>query len=319
MKNKISIKNISISKIGVYVILVFIFLFFSVLTSTFMTTKNILNICRQVSMIGICSVGMTMVLLTGGIDISVGSLIALVGVVSSKLMVETSMPIIPAMLIGIAVSTLAGLFTGIMVAKFKIPALISTLAMLTIARGIAFILTKGIPIYGLPEAVKILGQGYLFSIPIPVIIMLITFLFGWWLLEKTRYGRHVYAIGGNEEVARLSGINVDWTKIKIYGLSGFFAGLSGVIMLSRINSGQPATSQGFEMDVITGAVLGGVSVAGGEGRIVNVIAGVMIMGILGNGMTLLNMDEYWQWVVKGLVLLFAVAFDNIQKKKLRKV
>ena len=135
------------------------------------------------------------------------------------------------------------------------------------------------------------------------------------MLEVTGFGRHVYAIGGNEEVARLSGINVFWRKVQVYALSGFFAGLSGVIMLSRINSGQPNTAEGFEMDVITGAVLGGVSVAGGEGRIINVIAGVLIMGMLSNGMTLMNLDEYWQWVAKGVVLLFAVSFDNWQRKK----
>ena len=138
-------------------------------------------------------------------------------------------------------------------------------------------------------------------------------------MEQTKFGRHIYAIGGNEEVARLSGINVFLHKVQVYALSGFFAGISGVIMLSRINSGQPATSEGFEMDVITAAVLGGVSVAGGQGRIINVIAGVLIMGMLSNGMTLMNLDEYWQWVIKGIVLLFAVSFDNAQRKRQSKV
>lgn len=270
-------------------------------------------------MIGICSVGMTMVLLTGGIDISVGSIIALVGVVAAKLIGESGMPIFPAMVIGIAVGAFCGLIDGIMVAKFDVPALITTLAMQTMARGAAYILTSGIPIYGLPEGIKTLGQGYFFKIPIPVIIMAFVFLFGWWLLEQTRFGRYTYAIGGNQEVARLSGINVLKMKISIYTLSGLFAGLSGVIMLSRINSGQPNTCSGFEMDVITGAVLGGISVAGGEGKLVNVIAGVLIMGMLSNGMTLMNLDEYWQWVVKGIVLLVAVTFDNMQRKRNAKV
>ena len=164
-----------------------------------------------------------------------------------------------------------------------------------------------------------LGQGYFLNIPIPVYIMVLMFFIGWWLLEQTTFGRHVYAIGGNEEVARLSGINVMMRKLQIYAFSGFFAGLSGVIMLSRVNSGQPNTSEGFEMDVITAAVLGGVSVAGGQGKIVNVIAGVLIMGMLGNGMTLMNLDEYWQWVTRGAVLLFAVAFDNWSRKRQSKV
>lgn len=312
-------KKFSISQVFVYLILLFVIVFFSIMSKSFLTSRNILNICRQVSMIGICSVGMTMVLLTGGIDISVGSIIALSGVVSAKLIAEVGVPIFPAMLVGIAIGVVCGLVNGLMVAKFDVPALIATLAMQTIARGIAFILTKGIPVYGLPESIRILAQGYILQIPIPVYIMVLVFFVGWWMLEQTTFGRHVYALGGNEEVARLSGINVFLRKVQIYAMSGLFAGLSGAIMLSRINSGQPATSEGFEMDVITAAVLGGVSVAGGQGKVINVIAGVLIMGMLSNGMTLMNLDEYWQWVTKGIVLLFAVAFDNVQRKRQSKV
>lgn len=309
----------SISQVFVYLILLFVIVFFSIMSKSFMTSRNILNICRQVSMIGICSVGMTMVLLTGGIDISVGSIIALSGVVAAKLIAENMWPIFPAMVVGVIIGVICGVVSGVMVAKFDVPALIATLAMQSIARGIAFILTQGIPVYGLPEQIRVLGQGYFLNIPIPVYIMVLMFFIGWWLLEQTTFGRHVYAIGGNEEVARLSGINVMMRKLQIYAFSGFFAGLSGVIMLSRVNSGQPNTSEGFEMDVITAAVLGGVSVAGGQGKIVNVIAGVLIMGMLGNGMTLMNLDEYWQWVTRGAVLLFAVAFDNWSRKRQSKV
>lgn len=304
-----------INKFGIYVILILIFVFFAVCTDSFLSAKNLLNVGRQVSMIGICAVGMTMVLLTGGIDISVGSIIALVGVICAKLTVEKNVPFLVAALIAILIGTVCGLFVGFMVTKFDVPALIATLAMQTIARGLAFILTGGIPVYGLPESTRFVGQGYVLGIPTPLILMVIIFAFGFWLLHKTRFGRHVYAIGGNEEVARLSGINVALRKMQIYSLSGLFASIAGIIMLSRINSGQPAVSEGFEMDVITGAVLGGVSVAGGEGEILNVIAGVLVMGILTNGMVLLNLDEYWQWVVKGIVLFIAVAFDNVQKRR----
>ena len=307
--------KLSISQVFVYLVLLFVFVFFSVLTKTFLSTKNLLNICRQVSMTGICAVGMTMVLLTGGIDISIGSIIALSGVVSAKLINDLGFGIFPAMVVGVLVGIVCGLISGIMVAHFEVPALIATLAMQTIARGFAFIMTQGIPVYGLPESIKTLGPGYFLGIPIPVYILALVFFIGWWMLEQTSFGRHLYAIGGNEEVARLSGINVLVKKIQIYSLSGFFAGLSGVIMLSRLNSGQPATSEGFEMDVITAAVLGGVSVAGGQGKIINVVAGVLIMGMLSNGMTLMNLDEYWQWVAKGAVLLFAVAFDNMQRRR----
>lgn len=307
-------KNI-MNKLGIYVILILIFIFFAVCTDSFLSVKNLLNIGRQVSMIGICAVGMTMVLLTGGIDISVGAIIALTGVICSMLVVESGVPLIPAILIAVFIGTFCGFFVGFMVTKFDVPPLIATLAMQTIARGLAYILTGGIPVYGLPDSTRFIGQGYVLGIPTPLIIMVLIFAVGYWLLEQTRFGRHIYAIGGNEEVARLSGINVTVRKIQIYSLSGLFASIAGIIMLSRINSGQPAVAEGFEMDVITGAVLGGVSVAGGEGRILNVVAGVLVMGILSNGMILLNLDEYWQWVVKGLVLFVAVAFDNVQKRK----
>jgi ribose transport system permease protein len=270
-------------------------------------------------MIGISAVGMTFVLLIGGIDISVGSMIAMTSVICSKMIVEAHVFPVLAISVTLVLGSFCGLFVGVMVTRYRVPSLIATLAMMTITRGVAFILTGGIPVYGLPESFRLIGQGYIWIIPIPLIIMLITFVFGCWLLEMTHIGRHIYAIGGNEEVARLSGINVVKVKIMVFIVSSFFASLSGIIMLSRINSGQPNVSQGFEMDVITGAVLGGISVAGGEGRIANVIAGVLIMGVLGNGMVLLNLNEYWQWVVKGLVLFAAVAFDNVQKMRGEKV
>lgn len=193
--------KLSISQVFVYLVLLFVFVFFSVLTKTFLSTKNLLNICRQVSMTGICAVGMTMVLLTGGIDISIGSVIALSGVVSAKLINDLGFGIFPAMVVGVLVGIVCGLISGIMVAHFEVPALIATLAMQTIARGFAFIMTQGIPVYGLPESIKTLGQGYFLGIPIPVYILALVFFIGWWMLEQTSFGRHLYAIGGNEEVA----------------------------------------------------------------------------------------------------------------------
>ena len=192
----------SISQVFVYLILLFVIVFFSIMSQSFMTSRNILNICRQVSMIGICSVGMTMVLLTGGIDISVGSIIALSGVVAAKLIAENMWPIFPAMVVGVVIGVICGIISGVMVAKFDVPALIATLAMQSIARGIAFILTQGIPVYGLPEQIRVLGQGYFLNIPIPVYIMVLMVFIGWWLLEQTTFGRHVYAIGGSRPPVR---------------------------------------------------------------------------------------------------------------------
>jgi ribose transport system permease protein len=307
------IKRSDIGKYGVFIILAVIIIFFSVITDSFLNVNNIFNVARQVSMIGICAVGMTFVLLTGGIDISVGSMIAMQSVICSYFIAVLGLPIWMGILLTLLIGCAIGLFMGFVVTKYVVPPLIATLALMTIARGVAFVITQGIPIYGLPEQVKIIGQGYLGAIPVPVIIMALTFLFGWWMLERTYLGRHIYAIGGNQEAARLSGVNVNRIKLLVYLISSLFASVAGIAMMSRINSGQPNVSVGFEMDVITGAVLGGVSVSGGEGRIRNVIAGVFIMGILSNGMVLMNLYEYWQWIVKGGVLILAVSIDNVSK------
>lgn len=315
MKKESSKRKIEIGKFGVFIILAVIIVFFTVISDSFLKPNNLFNVARQVSMIGICAVGMTFVLLTGGIDISVGSVIAMQSVICSIFITQLAIPIPVAILITLILGCGIGLFMGFVVTKYAVPPLIATLALMTIARGVAFVLTQGIPVYGLPEEVKVIGQGYVGPIPVPVIIMAVTFLFGWWLLEKTYLGRHIYAIGGNQEAARLSGVNVNHVKRLVYMFSTLFASLAGVVMMSRINSGQPNVAQGFEMDVITGAVLGGVSVNGGEGRIVNVIAGVFIMGILSNGMVLMNLYEYWQWIVKGAVLIVAVSVDNFSKGK----
>jgi ribose transport system permease protein len=318
MDNKLKEKKINVNKYGkygVFIILAVIIVFFTIISDAFFTPSNLLNVARQVSMIGICAVGMTFVLLTGGIDISVGSIIAMQSVICAIIIVQFQIPIPVAIILTLLLGCGIGLLLGFFITKYDVPPLIATLAMMTIARGVAFVLTGGIPIYGLPESFKVIGQGYLWVIPVPVIIMAAVFIFGWWLLERTFFGRHIYAIGGNQEAARLSGVNVNHVKRLVYMFSTLFASIAGVVMLSRINSGQPSVAEGFEMDVITGAVLGGVSVSGGEGRIVNVIAGVFIMGILSNGMAIMSLNEYWQWIVKGAVLITAVSFDNMQKKK----
>lgn len=184
-----------------------------------------------------------------------------------------------------------------------------------IIEGVAFIISKGIPIFGFPQGFSVLGQGYIGIIPIPVIIMVIILIIGAIILNKTYIGRYFYSIGGNEEASRLSGIDVDKIKCLAYTLSGLFAGISGVILLSRTNSGQPTMGKGFEFDVLTAVVLGGVSVNGGVGKISNVISGILIIGVLNNGLVLMGMNTYVQSVIKGIVLLIAVAFDFIQRSK----
>ena len=305
-------------KVGVYFLLFIVILIFSLLSDVFLSINNIKNIGKQVSMIGICSVGITIVLLTGGIDISCGSVIALVTVVGAWLMAECGINIWVALLVCLLIGALLGLWNGIVITYFKLPALIATLAMQSIARGIAFVITKGTPIYGLPEQIKGISQREDLRFPVSILIMLVIFLWGYWFLEKTYIGRHIYALGGNIEAARLSGISVDKVMLLVYTLSSLLSALAGVVMLSRINSGQPNAAQAYEMNVIPSAVLGGISVNGGEGKILNVIAGVLIMGCLSTGMTIIGLNEYWQYIVKGIVLTLTVAVDNVQKGKLKR-
>ncbi|MGI6777817.1 MAG: ABC transporter permease [Acetivibrionales bacterium] len=299
---------------GIIIVLIALVAFFSIFTNSFLSVKNMFNILRQVSIMGIIAVGMTIVMLTGGIDLSVGSLLAVTGVVGSSLMVSLNWSPLPAIIAAIIASTIIGTITGLIVEKIDMPPLITTLGMMTIARGIAFIITNGLPVYGLPESVAILGQGYIWVIPIPVIFMLVIFLIGSFILNKTYFGRYFYALGGNEEATRLAGVNISRIKICIYALSAFLTGIAGVILMSRINSGQPSAGTGTELDVVTAVVLGGVSMSGGEGKLSGVLTGTLIIGVLSNGLIIMNVGEYYQMVVKGLVLILAVGFDRVSKR-----
>jgi ribose transport system permease protein len=208
-----------------------------------------------------------------------------------------------------------GFVNGWIIATIKMPPLIVTLASMTMLEGLAFIISGGIPIFGFPRSFSVIGQGYLGPVPIPVIIMVSILATGAFILNETFFGRWFYAVGGNEEAANLSGINVKWVKCLVYTLSGFFAGIAGIVMLSHTNSGQALVGKGFEFDVLTAVVLGGVSVNGGSGKIANVVAGVLILGVLSNGMVLMNITQYSQMVIKGAVLLVAVGFDCYQKQR----
>lgn len=299
---------------AIWLVLVVLFIAFAAANDKFLSANNLFTIARQVSMFGIAAVGMTFVILIGGIDLAAGSVITLVNVVAAYLMVKMNFSIIAAILTSLLLATAIGALNGFMVAKIKMPAIIATFATQIIFEGAAYIMSGGTPIYGFDPAFKLIGQGYVGPVPVPVIIMAVTFAVGGFILNKTYFGRYFYAVGGNEEASRLSGIKVNSVKFMIYALSGFFAGLAGIVMLSRTNSAQPTAGKGFEFDVITCVVLGGVSVSGGYGKISNVIAGTLIIGILTNGMVLMNVSTYMQMVVKGIVLILAVGFDSIQNK-----
>jgi len=304
------------SEYAIIVIFFVMFIAMSIFAPNFLTTSNMTNVLRQVSINGICAVGMTFVMLTGGIDLSVGSILGVSGVLTAIMMLNGVNPVI-ASLVSLVLGTVIGYLTGQLISHIQIPPMIATLGTMTSLRGVAYLITGGTPIFGFNESYAVLGQGYWGFIPIPVIILVITFAIGIFFLTKTRISRYIYGVGGNEEVARLSGINVHKIKAIAYAVSGFCAALAGLVMLGRVNSGQPRAGEAYEMDVITAVVLGGVSLSGGTGKLSHVIFGVLIMGVLTNGMTMMAIDDYWQRVVKGIVLLLAVGFDRyIQKKQL---
>lgn len=312
-KAKLSFANLY-STYGVFFILVIEFLIFSLASKSFLTLGNILSVGRQMSFTGIAAIGMTLVMLTGGIDISVGSMLAMAGVLCAKLSADVGLPLWIAVVITLLIGALFGLINGAAVTRLHIPALIATLATQTILKGIAYLLTNAVPVKNLSATYKFLGQGYIFGvIPVPLIITVALYVLAWWYLDKTYLGRRVYLSGGNEEAARLSGINTKWTITGTYVFSGVFAAIAGVLMAARLGSGQPSVGSGFEMDVITATVLGGISVNGGKGKVVNVFVGACIMGVLANDMTMLNINQYLQWIINGLVLLFAVTMSNLRK------
>jgi len=314
MKVKSGLKN-TFRQYVIFLVLFALCLLFSILNPIFFTMKNIMNVMRQVSMIGVACVGGMLVVIQGGIDLSEGAVVSFVDIICAWLMVNAGVSPAVAILVSIAAATGVGYMNGFFVTKAKMPPLIVTLAMQGILYGVCYIITNSHSIGGFNDSFRVIGQGYAGLVPIPVIIMLVVFTAGWFILNKTYFGRYIYAIGGNAIAARLSGISVNRTRRIVYTLGGFFTGISGVIFLSRLMSGQANTGNGFEMDVLTALVLGGVSVNGGSGSIMNAVAGVAIIGVLNNGLVLINVNQHVQEVIKGVVLLAAVAFDCMSKYK----
>lgn len=319
METKTSRKfQINWNDMGIILTLIAMIVFFSLATKSFLSARNFTNIVRQISVVGICAVGMTMVILTGGIDLSIGSLIGVSSAIAAVMMSGGS-PIWLAASVALALGVAVGFVNASCINYLRIPPMITTLAMMISLRGAVYLITGGMPVYGIPESFKVLGQGTLGIFPISSLIMMTVFVFGYILLTRTPFGRRIYGIGGNVETARLSGVNVKRELYKMYMLVGLLGALAGLILTSRVNSGQPSSGDGYEMDIITAVVLGGVSVSGGEGKLGKVIIGVVFMGVLANGMMMMNVSEYWQRVVKGIVLLIAVAVDIQAKAKSRAV
>ncbi|MDF9867652.1 ribose transport system permease protein [Bacilli bacterium PM5-3] len=308
-------KNRDISKYTALIAFAVLFIALSILTDSFLTKDNLLQVLRQISINGLIAGGMTFVILTGGIDLSVGSILGFSSM-ATVLMINSSIPLPIAILLGLVIGGLAGVFNGFFIAKAKLQPFIVTLASMTILRGLTLVISgnKPVSVEASSELFAKIGQGHFLSIPIPVIILLIVYIIFWIILEKTKFGKKVYSIGGNEEVARLSGIKTDRVKIIIYALIGITCALSGIILASRLGSAQPLLGNGFELDAIAAVVIGGTSLVGGKGKISGTFIGVLIIGVLGNGLNLMQVQSDYQNIVKGAVILLAVLMDRLKKE-----
>ena len=281
----------------------------------FLQPNNLINLLRQVSLNAIVAAGVTFVILTGDIDLSVGSIVAVSGTLFAGFILNMGLPVWISIILGLGVGTLFGLLNGIIVAYTRIPAIIVTLGMMTVARGSALLYSGGYPITGLPKVVEFIGRGYIGPIPVPVVIMAVVFTVAGIVLTKTKFGRHVYALGGNEETVRLAGISVQKIKIKIFMISGFLSAVSGLIVTARLSSGQPMAGEGWELNAIAATVVGGTSIAGGRGTIIGTLIGALIIGMITNGLNLLNVSPYMQRVVRGAVIIIAVLVRSGLVKK----
>lgn len=288
--------------------------FMSFQSPVFLTGSNISNVLRQITTNANLAFGMTFAIILCGIDLSVGSILAFSGTLCAGLIANSNVPVAIAVLVGILAGTFLGFINGLIIAKTQMPPFIVTLAMMQIARGAAYVYTNGMPIRVMVPEYNNIGIGYLGAIPLPVIYTTLLFIFTTILLGKTRYGRYVYAVGGNEDAARFSGINIGKVKIIAHTLIGFLAAVSGIVICARMYSGQPTAGDGAEMDAIAAVVLGGTSFSGGIGKIGGTLIGVFIIGVLNNGLNLLNVNSFWQLIAKGLVILLAVYIDLLKKK-----
>lgn len=298
-----------IRKYGILLVLVVMWVLLAAVSPTFRTATNVVNILRQVSVNGIIAIGMTFVIMTGGIDLTVGSLVAVSGVISGSILVANPGNVAFAVVAGIVTCALFGAMNGFFVAYMNVPPFVATLAGMTIARGFAYVYSDGKPYTLASPGFSIIGKG-IAPIVIFATILVVCHIF----LSKMKFGRYIYAVGGNPKAAEASGVRVKHILMKVYILSGILTGIAGVVLASRTNSGQPAVGTGYETDAIAAAVIGGTSMTGGIGTIPGTLVGILIIGTLNNGLNLLDVSSYWQQIIKGLIILGAVCFDIMSKK-----
>lgn len=310
VKRKFEYKEL-LSKLGPLLALIVLIIFVSILSPSFLSLTNLMNLMRQVSINALIAFGMTFVIITGGIDLSVGSTLALSSAIMAGMIVNGIDPLI-AMTVSLIAGFVLGAVNGLLITKGKLVPFIATLATMTIYRGATLVLTDGKPITGLDETFifQFMGRGYFFGIPFPIIITLVVFALLFVLLHKMSFGRKTFAIGGNEKASFIAGVKSNKIKIFVYSISGVLASLAGIILTSRLNSAQPTAGESYEMDAIASVVLGGTSMSGGKGRIFGTLIGALIIGTLNNGLNLLGVSTFYQQIVKGIVIIIAVLIDR---------
>jgi ribose/xylose/arabinose/galactoside ABC-type transport system permease subunit len=305
----------SLRQFGILLVLLLVCITLSIISPQFLTVPNLTIIVTQISINALLAFGVTFVIITGGIDLSLGSMVAVAGVLAALTAHSDAFPVIVPIVVGLFSGVLMGLFNGFVITKSKIAPFIVTLGTMTIARGLALIFSKGRPISNLSDSFNFIGGGNLFGIPVPIIILIIVFIICTTLLNKTVLGRYIYAVGGNEQAARASGININQVKLAVYAICGLLAGLAGIILTARVTTGQPNAGAGFELDAIAAAVIGGTSTTGGKGTIAGTLVGVLLIGVINNGLDLLNVSSYYQLVVMGAIIIGAVVLDSWNLKK----
>ena len=301
---------------GILIGLVLLCIVITFINPNFISSNNILNVLRQTSTNLYLALAMTMIIILGGIDLSVGSIIAVSGVVTTGLIALFDVSVLWAVVLGLVVGMIFGMINGYVAATTVIPPFIITLATMNIARGAAYVITDGKPVRVMSDSFNFIGSGYLFGvIPLPVLYSVILVIICYLIMNKTRLGRHMYAVGGNPEAAKFSGINIKKVKFFAYTFSGLMAAFAGVVLASRMFSGQPTAGDAAELDAIAAVVLGGTSMTGGYGRIGGTVIGALIIGVLSNGLNLMGVSSFWQYIVKGIVILAAVYADVIKRRK----
>ncbi|MDD2458579.1 MAG: ABC transporter permease [Eubacteriales bacterium] len=298
------------SNLGIIAVLLLIGIALSLLSDVFLTYDNLISVFRQISNNMYLALGMTLVMILGGIDLSVGSIVAMCGTLTVGLMVTNGVPMVLAISLGLLIGTAAGFINGMLVAMFRVPSFIVTLSMMNVAKGIAYVYSGGRSTRIMNSSFNVIGTGYIGFLPLPILYMIIMIVIFSILLNYSKFGTYIFAVGGNRESAHLSGVPIKKVEIIVFTIAGFLAAFAGIILSSRMYSGQPSVGEGYELDAIAACVLGGVSMSGGVGRISGTIFGVMVIGIISNGLNLMNVSSYWQLIVKGFIIMIAVLIDT---------